>query len=99
MATQKEIKAWLKKPDADYSKGIQIFSELSKNKFLINQLSRKDTVSNRQKLSYEIAKLSGVDAAPAAPKKKKEFNPSSIMKTLSKTLPFQALTSLGFWKN
>lgn len=57
MEELEKIKAWLESENKDYNEGVQLLSLHTKNRVLINTLSRKENNWNREKLIYELSKL------------------------------------------
>jgi len=62
-----EITSWLKDPGKDYKKGVELFTPLTRNKYLLKQLARQENKRNLAKLVYELTKLK--NRYPDTPKK------------------------------
>lgn len=62
----KIIKQWLESDQKDYNAGLELLRQHSKNRNLLNALSRKQLP---QKLEYELRKIAGKSVFSATPKK------------------------------
>ncbi len=51
------IKKWLDSETQDYEEGLTLLRKYSRNRTLVNILSRKENTANREKLAYELGKV------------------------------------------
>lgn len=65
------VKEWLENKEADYNEGVGLLSKFSKNRMLIQSLSRKEW---REKLVYELTKILRVTTNPQSVAAFKERN-------------------------
>jgi hypothetical protein len=56
---------WLQSPDKDYDTGIALLQPISRNKYLVKQLAKKQSKRNLAKLIYELHKRVSLPACPA----------------------------------
>jgi hypothetical protein len=79
----KEIEKWLKNPK-DYQKGVELLSTVCKNKVLINNLIRKESAANKERLIYQLEKHAVQPAKATKPKPQPKPKPKAL-----KTAPTQ----------
>lgn len=53
------IRHYLQSEDPDYEEGVRLLGQNTKNRNLVQQLSRKESVNTWAKLRYELAKVAG----------------------------------------
>ena len=59
-----KIKQWLESEEKDFEEGIALLRKYSRNRALVNNLSRKQNAANLAKLEYEIGKLEVTEEEP-----------------------------------
>jgi hypothetical protein len=72
-----KIKNWLQSPQKDFPAGVQLLSEVSKNKHLVKMIAKKiDQQRYQNKLIYELERLSKTSVAPIQKKPIKKERPA-----------------------
>jgi hypothetical protein len=57
--TMEAIRDYLQSEDPNYEDGVRLLGENTKNRNLVQQLGKKESVNNWSKLRYELAKIAG----------------------------------------
>jgi hypothetical protein len=96
-----EIFLWLQSKEKNYKKGIALLEPVIKNKYLLKQLTRKESRLTRNKLIHELKKFAGRAPipeksiqAPAAPSPKKETRQVPSTKEINQDEEAQAVEKL-----
>jgi hypothetical protein len=72
-----QINNWLQSPEKDYHAGIALLSQITRNRILVHNLSKKNNAYNRDKINYELSKFAEADYKPLAPEEKPESEPTA----------------------